>query len=173
MGRHRLWLRGVLIPFSLADWAARHGVSPAALDELRHGAMTGVYVPPPPDPKATSEAYAQSLVRLEAPHKGCHLFRNNVGALIDERGVPVRYGLANDSPATNRLLKSGDLIGWRRVLITPAHVGRTIAQFLSRECKRPGWKYSGNDREEAQERWNNLVLSEGGDAAFTTGPGSL
>lgn len=162
-----------MIPFNLADWAARHGVSAAALDELRMMAGAQLLPPPPPDPKNTSEAYAQSLVRLEAPLKACFLTRNNVGAVKDERGVPVRFGLCNETKAQNDQLKSGDLIGWRRVIITPAHVGRTIAQFLSREIKPQGWKFTGQGREAAQEAWANFVNSQGGDAAFTTGPGSL
>lgn len=39
---------------------------------------------------------------------------------------PVSYGLAPESP---------DLIGLRRVLITPDMVGQEIAQFLGIECK--------------------------------------
>jgi len=162
-------------PFNLADWATRHHVSDAAIAELRLAAGAGLPLPevgalPSTQP---SEAWAQSAVRLEAPHKSVTLWRNNVGVLKDDRGVPVRYGLANDSPQLNANLKSGDLIGWRGVLIMPQHVGRTIAQFVSRECKRPGWTYRGDAREEAQQRWNMLVLAAGGDACFTTGPGTL
>lgn len=121
----------------------------------------------------TSEAYAQSQVRLEAPAKGVTLWRNNVGVLTDINGRPVRFGLANDSKQLNEVLKSSDLIGWRPVLITPAHVGTTIAQFVSRECKEPGWIYRGTDREVAQKAWLDLVAGAGGDSAFATGPGTL
>lgn len=122
---------------------------------------------------SSSEAYAQSLVRQEAADKGLHLWRNNVGVLKDERGRPVRFGLANESKQINEVLKSSDLIGWRPVLITPDMVGRTIAQFVSRECKPPGWKYTGNAHEAAQLAWLHLVSQGGGDAAFATGPGTL
>jgi hypothetical protein len=121
----------------------------------------------------TSEAYSQSQVRLEAPRAGVTLWRNNVGVLTDLTGRPVRFGLANDSRQLNEALKSSDLIGWRPVLITPGHVGRTIAQFVSRECKAPGWKYTGTDRERAQKAWLDLVAAAGGDSAFATGPGTL
>jgi hypothetical protein len=121
----------------------------------------------------TSEAYSQSQVRLEAPARGVTLWRNNVGVLTDLSGRPVRFGLANDSRQLNAALKSSDLIGWRPVLITPAHVGQTIAQFVSRECKAPGWKYAGTDRERAQKAWLDLVAAAGGDSAFATGPGTL
>jgi hypothetical protein len=69
----------------------------------------------------------------------------------------------------NRSLKSADLIGIQPVLITPAHVGCVIGQFVSREVKRPGWRYRGSDREQAQKAWADLVNSLGGNAAFTTG----
>jgi hypothetical protein len=120
-----------------------------------------------------SEARVQSLVRLEAPTKGVTLWRNNVGVLVDTTGRPVRFGLANDSRALNEELKSGDLIGWRPVLVTPDLVGRTIAQFVSRECKPEGWRFTGTPREKAQLRWLDLVRAAGGDAAFANGVGTL
>lgn len=154
------------------NWAIRNRVSQQALSELqaifRIDAPAAVVLQDSP-----SEAYVQSCVRLEAARKGLKLWRNNVGALPDARGVPVRYGLANDSAQLNKEVKSGDLIGWRPVLISPAHVGSTIAQFVSRECKRPDWKYSGDDRERAQLRWAQAVQADGGDACFVTGEGTL
>lgn len=121
-----------------------------------------------------SEAYAQSLIRLEAARlPGVTLWRNNVGVLLDATGRPVRYGLANESKAQNERLKSADLIGWRTVTVTPDMVGRTVAVFLSREVKPDGWKYTGTGREEAQAAWRDLVLAAGGDAAFASGPGTL
>jgi len=121
----------------------------------------------------TSEAYAQSQVRLEAAALGVTLFRNNVGVLRDENGRPVRFGLANDSAALNAVLKSSDLIGWRPHLVTPADVGRVLAVFMSREIKPPGWTGPTNDRERAQLRWIELVNTHGGDGAFATGHGSF
>jgi hypothetical protein len=121
-----------------------------------------------------SETYVQSLVRLEAGRKGLKLWRNNVGVLTNaETGQPVRYGLANDSPALNKSIKSGDLIGWRSIVITPAHVGTKLAQFVSRECKRPNWKFTGTDREKAQLRWAEVLNADGGDGCFVTGEGTL
>lgn len=156
----------------LTDWAQRHGISVAALAEL----VTVFAPPPPPDAPpvhSDSEAYAQSLVRLEAPQYGVHAWRNNVGALRDERGRVVRYGLANDSAAMNARLKSSDLVGWRRRVVTHDMVGQTVAQFWSRECKARGWRYTGTEREVAQAAWINLVLASGGDAAFATGEGTM
>ena len=121
----------------------------------------------------TSESAVQAAVRLEAARKGVRLFRNNVGALVDSRGVPVRYGLANDSPASNKAIKSADLIGWRTLRIVPEMIGQIIAQFVSRECKAVGWHYTGTDREQAQLAWAQLVAVAGGDAAFCTGEGTL
>lgn len=120
-----------------------------------------------------SEAFVQSVIRRDAHQHGLKLFRNNVGVLKNEEGRPVRYGLGNDSPALNRALKSGDLIGWRRRLITVADIpdgGLLIAQFASIECKPVGWAYHPNDAHEAaQARWADLVNREGGHAYFSTG----
>ena len=155
------------------QWAIRHGVSMSALQELAglFGLHGGHFLPPAV--KGTSEAATQAAVRLEAARKGVRLFRNNVGVLMDATGRPVRYGLANESKQVNDVCKSADLIGWRPVLIGPQHVGQQIAQFVSRECKRPGWHYTGADREPAQLAWAQLVTAGGGDAAFCTGVGTL
>jgi hypothetical protein len=147
----------------------RHGVSPAAMADLARE-LGVVVVPPLPGADLKGEAWVQSHERLQAARDGVQAFRNNVGVLQDRTGRPVRYGLANDSKALNEVLKSSDLIGFKPVTITPAHVGRTLAQFWARECKRQGWVFSGTDDEQAQLRWVQLVAANGGDAAFTTGP---
>lgn len=161
------------IPVCLQAWAVKHAVTPAALADLLQIMGAGVPPVPPPDPGRTSEAYVQSLVRLEAPKHGVWLTRNNVGALQDKTGRPVRYGLANETPAQNKVIKSGDLIGIRAVLVQPWHVGTTIGQFVSRECKHAGWTWTGDEHETAQLAWANLVTRYGGDAKFVTGEGSF
>lgn len=158
---------------AIIQWAARHSVPHQALVELQAIFRLTDAGELPPTVKGNSEAAVQSVVRLEAGRKGVRLWRNNVGALLDSRNVPVRYGLANDSRELNTVVKSGDLIGWRAVLITPAHVGTLIAQFVSRECKRPGWSYKGDDHERAQLKWAEIVMADGGDAGFVTGEGTL
>lgn len=155
------------------QWAQRWGVSREALEDLRallilDSAGMGLEAP-----RAGSEARAQQDVRLEAAERGLILWRNNVGAFEPPGGGWVRYGLANDSQAVNARVKSGDLIGIRPRVITPADVGRTFGQFVSREVKRPGWRWSGTERELAQLAWAHLVIGLGGDAAFCTGRGSL
>lgn len=121
-----------------------------------------------------SESAVMSAVRLEAAAKGILLMRNNVGVLRNQDGVPVRYGLMNETAAMNRSIKSSDLIGIRRVVITPDMVGKTIGQFIARECKHGGWELNPRDSHElAQWEFIRLVGSYGGDAAFTTGKGTL
>ena len=159
---------------NLHEWARKWGLSIECVRDLQ--TTLGTYTPTlPADAPGVgkSEAWVQSVVRLEASKKGLYLFRNNVGALQDKSGRLVRYGLANDSKEMNETLKSSDLIGWRPVEIQPHHVGHVIAQFVAREIKEPGWQYTGADREGAQLAWNNLVNRHGGDAAFATGPGTL
>ena len=157
----------------VTQWAIRNQVSFKALQELKD--IFGLdHIPFTHEAqKPISEAGVQSLVRIEAAQKGLRLWRNNVGVLTNERGTPVRYGLGNDSPKINKIIKSGDLIGWRPLLITDRLVGSTVAQFLSRECKRPGWKYTGDEHERAQLKWAELVVAAGGDGGFCTGEGSL
>lgn len=161
----------------IRTWGARHGINIAALIELER--MLGVTHPdalmlPKLDGALGSEARQQSLVFLEAAEKNVMLFRNNVGALMDKGGRLVRYGLANESERQNKVLKSSDTIGWRERIIQADWVGMKIAQFTCREIKHEGWQRDyGDPHENAQEAWNNLVLSSGGDAGFATGPGTL
>lgn len=150
----------------LYAWARKHGVTWQAIEELR--AIFGMDAPTVPVLHDSSEAAVQSRVRMEAPKRGYMLYRNNVGALLDERGVPVRYGLANESPVMNRALKSSDLIGWKPTLVTPCMVGSYVAVFVSLEVKEAVWTYSGTAHEKAQEAWLKLVAKDGGIARFIT-----
>lgn len=151
----------------ITQWAARHGVSSAALDELRLLLGAGAGEPALP---GASESHVQSRERLSVTARGGALWRNNVGSCPDNH---VRYGLANDSAVLNRRLKSSDLIGWQPIVITQADVGRTIAQFLSVECKHGSWtRRVGDEREDAQERWLALVTLSGGEGRFSRGDGA-
>lgn len=157
----------------LTDWARTWAVSDAALADLqaRVLGLDGGAPQPPPGP---SEAAVQARVRVEASRLGLRVWRNNVGATQDhETGSFIRYGLANDSALVNSRIKSADLIGIRPWLIQPGDVGKVLGQFVSFEVKRPGWRYTGTDREVAQQAWAALVLSLGGDARFVTGEGQI
>lgn len=159
---------------SLMSWAIRHGVSPAALHaltielgldcaDLRAGdAAVG-----------KSEAWVQSAVQLAASKLGITALRNNSGALKDQRGRLVRFGLGNTSEEQNDKFKSPDLLGWRPVLITQPMVGYTIAQVWGREVKKPGWRYTGEGREVAQKRFIDTGNSEGADFAFVSDPSTI
>lgn len=161
----------------IRQWAFEYGVSMAAVEELeRRMGLVGSTGDAQDPGVGHSEAYAQSQVILEAPKFGVRLFRNNKGAFKDDAGGFVRYGLANESKARGSRIRSSDLVGWRRRLITPAMVppqGLLIGQCVLREIKEPGWIYTGDEHEEAQLRWLQLGLSDGCDAAFATGPGSF
>jgi hypothetical protein len=165
---------------SLEEWAARWGLPAQALAELailpqiEHGTPVG-----------KSESNVQSRVRLEAARKGIHLWRNNSGAgsVVNPKDLCpsckrlarsfIRWGLGNDSPKLNEVVKSADLIGWRPRVITLDDVGKKIAQFTSRECKHEGWQYSNTPEEAAQTRWHAMVLRDGGDSAIVNTEGSL
>lgn len=158
---------------NLDDWARTWAVPDAALADLRARLFALDTGPALPD-AGLSETAVQNLVRVEASRKGMRLWRNNVGVMSDpEAGVYVRFGLANDTPALNKVIKSGDLIGIRPRVIQPGDVGRLMGQFVSREVKRQGWRYAGTEREQAQLAWANLINAMGGDASFCTGEGSL
>jgi hypothetical protein len=168
---------------TLHEWAARWGISQQAFAEL----VACSIVDPEPDALVSgkTEAYVQSAIRLEAPQRGVYLWRNNSGAGIvaNARDLcpecaknarrPIRWGLGNDSKKVNEVMKSADLIGVKPVRIAPDMVGSVIGQFVSRECKRADWSYSGTLEENAQLAWSTLINSLGGNAAIVKAVGSL
>lgn len=157
---------------NLYTWALKHHVSHAAIADLQElVGLNGMALPD--ELEGRSEAALQTMVRLEAANKGMYLWRNNVGAGHLDNGSFLRWGLANESDKINKVFKSADLIGIRPVTITQTMVGQCIGQFVSREMKKADWKYSGTEAEVAQLAWANLILANGGDAGFATGPGTL
>lgn len=154
----------------LHQWAAEFHVHPNAVATLLQRLGVGFPLTLDPSiPQGATEAAVSQRVRLAAAEDGTLTWRNNVGAMQDESGRVVRYGLCNDTAELNRKIKSADLIGIKPVLIGPQHVGRIIGQFWSREVKRANWSWTGNEHEVAQARWMELILSKGGDAALTNG----
>ena len=101
-----------------------------------------------------SEQELQQRIRLQLGSSPVRLWRNNVGALRDERGRLVTYGLCKGS---------SDLIGLRQVLIGPEHLGQTLAVFSAIEVKSP----KGRLREE-QRSFLELVERFGGYSGVAT-----
>ena len=79
-------------------------------------------------PELETEQQIQQAIRLAigGPGSAVTAWRNNTGALRDERGRLVTYGLCKGS---------ADLIGFRRLTITPEMVGQQLAQFVAIEIK--------------------------------------
>lgn len=80
-------------------------------------------------PGPSNEGRVQNAIRLALGRGLVRLFRNNTGALKDQHGRMVTFGLCKGS---------SDLIGWRTVTITPEHVGRQLAVFVAIEVKDRG-----------------------------------
>lgn len=98
------------------------------------------------------ETTIQKQIRGRLNHRNAptRVFRNNVGMLKDERGIPVTFGLAKGS---------ADLIGIKKVVVTPEMVGTTVGVFLSVEVKTPVGRLSPE-----QIAWLEFVKSFGGEA---------
>jgi hypothetical protein len=84
-----------------------------------------------------SEYEIQQRIRLACGHGPVRLWRNNTGALVDQQGRLVRFGLCRGS---------SDLIGLRSLEITPEMVGQRIAQFVALEIKTPHGAVSSEQR---------------------------
>ena len=89
----------------------------------------------------TLEHPIQQQIRIACSRGPIRLWRNNVGALRDEHGRLVRYGLCPGS---------ADLIGLQCL---PSGLGR----FVALEVKRPGGRLS-----DAQAAWLAVVEQMGG-----------
>ena len=95
-----------------------------------------------------SEQRIQQEIRIACSRGQTRLFRNNTGTLRDHHGRPVSFGLCKGS---------ADLIGWKRVTVTPEMVGNTVAVFASIEVKTA----AGRLRPE-QQQWLDAVQAAGG-----------
>ena len=85
------------------------------------------------------------------------LFRNHCGALRDQRGKMVQFGLSPGSP---------DLVGWKRVTITEDMVGKDLAVFVGMEIKMPGEKPRAD-----QAHWLDQLDEAGGIAGVAHSEG--
>ena len=97
---------------------------------------------------STESATLAAIRNALGRRRDTRTFRNNIGTLQDKDGRYVTYGLCTGS---------GDLIGWRSIVIGPEHVGLLMARFLSIECK------SATGRLTPEQRaWMDAVLRAGG-----------
>ncbi len=103
-----------------------------------------------------SEQELQQRIRLELGRGPVRLWRNNVGALRDQRGRLVSYGLCPGS---------SDLIGLRRLRVAPEHLGQELAVFCALEIK----SQRGRPTAE-QQRFLALVQALGGLAGVIRTP---
>lgn len=152
---------------TLEQWAIRHGVSQMALYELY-----AMYQPDgSPHEDGGSESATSKECELIAARAGQRMWRNNSGALKNEKGMMVRYGLGNTSAKINAVMKSSDYIGIKTRIITPSDVGRKIGQFIAAEMKCPNWHMTPSDkRAQAQATFGTVVEHAGGEFRFITHP---
>lgn len=101
-----------------------------------------------------NETKYRNIVQISLSKKGIRLFRNNVGLLYSKDGTPVRVGLAKGS---------GDLIGWKPIVVTQDMVGKKIAVFLSVETKSRKGKV-----QDEQKDWLKIVNESGGIAVISS-----
>lgn len=154
---------------TLLEWQRKHGITAEALADLAD--IVGLTVEAGDTDE--SEKSVQDEARLLISKKGGRAFRNNKGVLPDKRGVPVRFGLCNDTPKMGERLRSSDLICCVPVLITQDMVGTTIGQFVAIEVKKRGWHYIGTEHEQGQLRFGELIIGLGGKFCFYNGEGEL
>lgn len=84
------------------------------------------------------------------------LFRSNTGKLQDQSGRWVEFGLHPGS---------GDLIGWRSLVVTPELLGQRLAIFSSVEVKTSAGRPTPQ-----QAHWAEVVRAAGGFAGVARSP---
>ena len=121
------------------------------------------------------ESTVSQEIQIAARHDNCTLMRNNSGACIDDTGRLVRYGLGNISKKQTEKIKSSDLIGITKIVITPEMVGQTVGVFTAIEVKKECWKIDKklDKRESAQNNFINWVKLQGGFAGFANSVESI
>lgn len=110
----------------------------------------------------TTEAQIQRRIfRVLGGHPDVRLFRNNVAMAWTGDAQRLQDGsvlIRNPRPLHAGLHRgSGDLIGWRRRIVTPQDVGCEVAQFLSLEIKTPKGRPTAD-----QKNWADVVRGFGG-----------
>ena len=118
---------------------------------------------------ATEKDLQSRIFRDIGSRSDVRLFRNNVGVAWMGKAVMIQQPRVATLKPGDVVIRgarrvnfglhkgSGDLIGWRSLLITPRMVGRRIAQFLSMEIKTPAGSVT-----EDQEIWAVVVDKSGG-----------
>lgn len=107
---------------------------------------------------STPEGVIQAEIRLAIGREATvRAFRNNSGVLYDRTGQPVRFGVGHPG--------GSDLICMKQVVITPDHVGRTLAVFAAVEVKSPTGKLTPE-----QQRFLDFVTGFGGIAGVVRSP---
>lgn len=116
-------------------------------------------VPPPraprmPSGKPLEKAVNEAISDLVNGHDHVHLWRNNRGIALQGERV-VRYGVGPNG--------ASDWIGYRELLVTADMIGKSVAQFVAIEAKRPGEK-----PDERQQKFIDQVNKHGGIAGSAT-----
>lgn len=128
-----------------------------------------------------TESDIVKLIMLQATRMGARLLRNQVGmAYMANRARTLQRGetytarggetiLFDCRKAVTGLGKgSPDLVGWSPMVVTPEHVGRSLAVFAGVEVKRPGQKPRPD-----QQQWLDMLASQGALAGCATSPEDL
>lgn len=157
----------------LNQWSQKWGISPEALADLQANYLGQRSESAHSVAASMNEASVSQRVELAFAELGGILWRNNVGAFLDARGVEVRYGLANTSKKVNKETKSGDGIGCLPIVIQQRHVGCTFGLFVSIESKKAAWTWKGNAHELGQANWGQIVTSLGGVGMFCNDPSQI
>ena len=123
-------------------------------------------------PVAESNVQSRSLLAVGA-RPDVRLFRNHVGAgwmgdVVRKDGNRVLLNNARYA-AFGLATGSSDLVGLQALTIGLEHVGRTLAVFLSAECKRA----AGGVIAEGQDKWAALMQRMGARHAFIRSPDDM
>jgi len=131
-------------------------VRPWSVDYKSGDEAGRTYALAPRKPKRKTEtALTREIMVALNRLPGVHVFRNNTGALADETGRVVYYGLGKGSP---------DLVGWVTGSMVASGMSHwcNVARFLGVEVKMPGKMRAHPEVLENQDRWRDMIEAAGG-----------
>lgn len=116
-------------------------------------------------PNKSEKQIQTEIFREVGSNPDVRIFRNNCGTAWTGDVTRLQDGsllIKNPRPLHAGLTRgSGDLIGWRRRIITQEDVGAPVAQFLSLEIKARRGRATAE-----QKNWASVVRQFGGMAAI-------
>ncbi len=129
-----------------------------------------ITIPKLPPRKRVESDIQNDIIVASSRIRGVRLARNNVGTLLDRRGIPVTYGLGEGSPDLVGVITFGGLNTCEPATIDEVHAALlhahdSIALCIAIEVKQPK-RYATSE----QKAWHAVARKRGIESAVCRSP---